>query len=158
MTSCISYIMTLHTTNSLPFQVRSVDRQRSSSSEILSRNSSDVTQTRQHFDTYSRFIQMQFFTNSSSGNPTPIPPPLQDFWKQFMGSPVTDVNLSLVQILQLLKTVYGFFPTTDVNLSTCSDATFENSLRTLPNNGCCSIAYSTSRLLKTVHGFSSNGC
>ena len=54
---------------------------------------------------------------------------------------------------RLLKTVYGFFPTTDVNLSACSDATFENSLRTLPNNGCCSIAYSTSRLLKTVYGF-----
>ena len=64
---------------------------------------------------------------------------------------VTDVNLLLVQFL--LKTVYGFFPTTDVNLSTCPDATFENSLRTLPNNGCCSIAYSTSRLLKTVYGF-----
>ena len=31
--------------------------------------------------------------------------------------------------------------------------TSENSLRTLPNNGCCSIAYSTSRLLKTVYGF-----
>ena len=45
---------------------------------------------------------------------------------------------------RLLKTFYGFFPTTDVNLSTCSDATFENSLRTLPNNGCCSIAYSIS--------------
>ena len=55
---------------------------------------------------------------------------------------------------RLLKTVYRFFPTTDVNLSTCSEATFENSLRTLPNNGCCSIADSTSRFLKIVHGFS----
>ena len=83
---------------------------------------------------------------------------------------------------RLLKTVYGFFPTTYVNLSTCSDATFENSLRTLPNNGRCSIAYSIPRrsenssrvlqvtdvnlslvqtllnILKTVYGFSSNGC
>ena len=40
-----------------------------------------------------------------------------------------------------------------INLSACSDATFENSLRTLPNNGRGSIADSTSRLLKTVYGF-----
>ena len=55
-----SCIMTLHTTNFLPFQEGSVNRQRPSSSEILSRNSSDVTQTRWHSDTYSRFTQRQF--------------------------------------------------------------------------------------------------
>ena len=35
---------------------------------------------------------------------------------------------------------------TDVNLSTCSDATFEDSLRKLPNNGCCSIADSNLKI------------
>ena len=54
-----------------------------------------------------------FTPDASSGSPTPVP--LQDFWKQFTGSPVTDVDLSLVHIL--LKTS-------------------ENSLRILPNNGC----------------------
>ena len=82
----------------------------------------------------------------------------QDFWKQFMDS--SQQRMLIYQLVQMqpLKTVYGFLPTTDANLPTCSDATFENSLRTLPNNGCCSIVYSTSRFLKIVHGFSSNGC
>ena len=35
---------------------------------------------------------------------------LQDFWKQFTDYPNMDVNISLIQI-QLLKTVYGCFPT-----------------------------------------------
>ena len=104
-----------------------------------------------------------------------------NFWKQFTGSPVTDVNLSLVQILQtsknslrtlpnngccsiaysisrLLKTVYGFSKHGCQPIACSDSATFENSLRTLPNNGCCSIAYSTSRLLKTVYRFSKHGC
>ena len=116
ITYIVSCIMTLHITNSLPFQVRSVERLESLSSEILSRNSSDVTQTRRHSDTYSRFIQMQFYTSSSSGNRTPVPPSTSRFLKTVYGFfPTTDVNLSLVQ-MQLLKTVYGRFPITDVAL------------------------------------------
>ena len=57
VTYIASRIMTLHTTNSLPFQERSVNRRRSPSSGILSRNSSDVAQTWRHSDTYSRTTQ-----------------------------------------------------------------------------------------------------
>ena len=108
--------MTLHTINSLSFQVKSVDRLKTLSSEILSWNSSDVTQTRQHSNTYSGFIQMQFYTSSSSGNPTPVLlPKFKTSENSSRVLQVTDVNLSLVQFL--LKTS-------------------ENSLWILPNNGC----------------------
>ena len=68
-------------------------------------------------DTYSGFIQMQFYTDSSSGNPTPVPSPLLNFWKQFTDASQQRMLLYCLFNFKTLKTVYGFFPTTDVNLS-----------------------------------------
>ena len=41
----------------------------------------------------------------------------QDFWKQFMDSSQQRMLIYQLVQMQFLKTVYGFFPTTDVNLS-----------------------------------------
>ena len=59
---------------------------------------------------------MQFYTDASSGKLTPVPPPPSRLLKTVYGFfPTTNVNISLVQ-MQFLKTVYGRFPTADAAL------------------------------------------
>ena len=66
----------------------------------------------------------EFLSDALSRNPTPVPLQLQNFWKQFTDSSQQRMSIyRLIQaLLRLLKTVYGFFPTTDANLPTCSDS------------------------------------
>ena len=113
-----------------------------------------MTRTRQHFDTYSRFIQthqQKPYTGSSSTS---------QLLKQVYGFfPTTDVNLPICSdSSQLLKTVYGFFPTTDVNLPTDSDSSqfLKIGYGRFPTTDAAPLLVQ-SQLLKIVYGSSRHG-
>ena len=113
-TSCI---ITLHTTNPLPFQVRTVDRHRSTPRihpEIVQMWPGHGDILILIPDSFRRIIKKPYTGSSSTSRLLKI---VYGFF------PTTDANLpTCSDSSQLLKTVYRFFPTTDANLPTCSDS------------------------------------